>query len=517
MLFIVFSRPDTTSKVFEAIRQAKPPRLYVAADAAREENPDELDRVQKVRKIATSVDWPCEVHTLFQKENLGCRYGPNLAIDWFFEHEREGIILEDDCLPEPGFFAYCEWALDKFRDEKAIWQINGNNFAAPAHLYRGNIDFVSLPQAWGWASWADRWLHQICNPFFLQDATTPEIVRNWQISRVARLNKASHLETLKRGLDTWDYQWHMVVLNHKGLVISPRQNQISNIGDGGYATHTKANSPKTGLRTRLFEFQDSDVQVSLNRRLTGWYEQKMGLASRKKVVKEQLRHVKNWPMAMFQNFIRFVVYFNTVPIVVASSGRSGSSLLTNSICESIVRKKVWFAPGFVKRWLIARSSRFVDRLDSRGFESYPVVKTHDLLGHTNRRAKYIFAYGDPLEAALSVLEMGKEAGRKWIDQHIYNLHGQGTSFEILEKDVLNYEGQLKSWGFAEGVFVVHYDEIWDKVAELEAFLGFPVRLPERRNRSEKTRKHWYNSELFQRLRMLEAKLRQRSGSGGGNS
>ena len=35
VLFLVFNRPGTTAQVFDAIRTAKPPRLYVAADGAR--------------------------------------------------------------------------------------------------------------------------------------------------------------------------------------------------------------------------------------------------------------------------------------------------------------------------------------------------------------------------------------------------------------------------------------------------------------------------------------------------
>ncbi|MFM6097505.1 MAG: glycosyltransferase family 2 protein, partial [Dolichospermum sp.] len=38
--FIIFNRPDTTKRVFEAIRQAKPPKLLVIADGPRADRPD---------------------------------------------------------------------------------------------------------------------------------------------------------------------------------------------------------------------------------------------------------------------------------------------------------------------------------------------------------------------------------------------------------------------------------------------------------------------------------------------
>src|SRR5437660_281578 len=102
-LFLVFNRPDTTSRVFETIRRARPPRLYVAADGPRSSRAGEQERCDAVRRIATSVDWPCELVTLFRKTNMGCKRAVSSAISWFFEHEEEGIVLEDDCLPDSTF------------------------------------------------------------------------------------------------------------------------------------------------------------------------------------------------------------------------------------------------------------------------------------------------------------------------------------------------------------------------------------------------------------------------------
>ena len=87
VLFIVFNRTDTTKQVFEAIRKAKTPRLYVAADGPRADKPGEAEKVEQVRRIATHVDWECEVKTLFRDKNMGCRVAVSSAISWFFENE----------------------------------------------------------------------------------------------------------------------------------------------------------------------------------------------------------------------------------------------------------------------------------------------------------------------------------------------------------------------------------------------------------------------------------------------
>ena len=116
VLFIVFNRFDTAQKVFEQIRLAQPPRLYIASDGARENVENEKTIVENIRKwILENIDWDCEVKTLFREKNLGCDINISKAISTFFENETDGIILEDDCLPSQSFFKYCEMALDKYK------------------------------------------------------------------------------------------------------------------------------------------------------------------------------------------------------------------------------------------------------------------------------------------------------------------------------------------------------------------------------------------------------------------
>ncbi len=130
VLFVVFNRPEPTARVFEAIRKARPPRLYVAADGPRDGREGEAEKVEAVRRIATNVDWPCEVKTLLRERNFGCRNAVSSAISWFFDNEEQGIILEDDCLPSQSFFWFCENLLDRYRCDTRIWQISGTTFFA---------------------------------------------------------------------------------------------------------------------------------------------------------------------------------------------------------------------------------------------------------------------------------------------------------------------------------------------------------------------------------------------------
>ena len=114
VLFLFFNRPDTTTRVFSVIREAKPARLFLAADGARYEKEGERDLCRETRStVEEMIDWPCEVHRLYREENLGCRVAVSSAIDWFFEHVEDGIILEDDTLPSSSFFRFAETMLER--------------------------------------------------------------------------------------------------------------------------------------------------------------------------------------------------------------------------------------------------------------------------------------------------------------------------------------------------------------------------------------------------------------------
>ncbi|MEZ4739044.1 MAG: hypothetical protein R2818_06725 [Flavobacteriales bacterium] len=102
VMITAFKRYDTARMVMEAVRKARPPRFYFACDGPRDKA--EKERTDRVRTLVELVDWPCEVHTLFHERNKGTKYGMVENMDWFFSKEGEGIVLEDDIVPDQSFF-----------------------------------------------------------------------------------------------------------------------------------------------------------------------------------------------------------------------------------------------------------------------------------------------------------------------------------------------------------------------------------------------------------------------------
>jgi len=149
VLFLIFNRPDTTQKVFDAIREAKPAKLFVAADGARANKPDDELKCSASRKIIEMIDWECDLQLLYRDENYGCRIAISSAIDWFFENVDEGIILEDDCLPSKSFFWFCQELLEKFRDDERVMQINGNYYLDGLIEFKESYYFSALNACWG--------------------------------------------------------------------------------------------------------------------------------------------------------------------------------------------------------------------------------------------------------------------------------------------------------------------------------------------------------------------------------
>lgn len=240
VLFLIFNRPDTTARVFEAIRQARPPRLYVAADGPRPTRAEEAALCQTTRRIATQVDWPCELSTLLREENLGCRNAVSSAIGWFFEHEPAGIVLEDDCLPDASFFPYCDEMLARYRDDERVMCISGDNFIASAWQPEASYYFSRYAHIWGWASWRRAWAHYRVD---LSDQTPADLLtllaRVFPHSAAARNYWYKILYRMSQGrIDTWDYQWAYALWKQGGLSCVPQVNLISNIGFGAAATHT---------------------------------------------------------------------------------------------------------------------------------------------------------------------------------------------------------------------------------------------------------------------------------------
>ncbi|MCS6796374.1 MAG: FkbM family methyltransferase [Raineya sp.] len=256
ILFLVFNRPDTTQQVFDKIRAIKPAKLFIAADGARKNIVSEQEKVNIVRKIILEgIDWNCEVKTLFREKNLGCGRAVSEAITWFFEHVEQGIILEDDTVPNLSFFHFCKDLLDYYKDDERIFMISGNNFQNGIKRGKADYYFSIYTHIWGWATWRRTWQKYDYKLTKLDDFIAKNKIKQY-------FKKKSHQnfwlnifkEVKAQKIDTWDFQLQFACLYNNGLAILPNENLVTNIGFRGDATHTIKKKHIAELPTKELKF-----------------------------------------------------------------------------------------------------------------------------------------------------------------------------------------------------------------------------------------------------------------------
>lgn len=258
--FIIFNRPDTTRVVFEAIRSARPDRMFIIADGPRPNKEGEAERCAAARRIVDAgVDWPCEVYKNYSESNLGCRLRVSSGLTWVFEQVEHCIVLEDDCVPDPSFFPYCQSLLAKYRDDPRIMAISGDNFQLGRKRTKYSYYFSDIVHIWGWATWRRAW-----QKYDSELKMWPEIKRgNWLKDFLGNDEQVRYwtncFDSCVAGLNTWDYQWVFACWANRGLCILPSVNLISNVGFHADATHTTnsggaaANMPTQPIRFPLVD------------------------------------------------------------------------------------------------------------------------------------------------------------------------------------------------------------------------------------------------------------------------
>jgi hypothetical protein len=235
--FFLYRRPDRTERIFDQIRRARPGRLFLIADGPR--GAEDQPGCEQARAVVDRIDWPCEVTRDFADRNLGLKHRIPLGIDRVFLEVERAIILEDDCLPEPGFFRFCDEVLDRYAGEEQVMHVSGSQLLRRFPSRAASYHFSRYVHIWGWATWRRAW-----GQFDLE-------LRDWhdldRADREARLESLFADENERRywryvwdnshEIENWDAQWSYALLAREGLAANPNRNLISNIGFGTDATN----------------------------------------------------------------------------------------------------------------------------------------------------------------------------------------------------------------------------------------------------------------------------------------
>ncbi len=246
VVFCTFNRYDVTMKVFLGIKSAKPNKLYLVSDGARDSKTGERAEVDRIRsEIERSIDWDCELIKLYADNNMGCAERISSALDIVFENEEMAIILEDDCYPAASFFEFCQTLLEKYKDDDRIMSIGGNTVID--YHPKDNTDYYYTTEfsCWGWATWKRSWdLFDIdMKDFPVKIKSQKRYLKSTIFDKRAYWNYMAQWRTLFKtsSKNSWAYVFFYESVINEKLNILPAQNLIRNLGFGKEATNTENN------------------------------------------------------------------------------------------------------------------------------------------------------------------------------------------------------------------------------------------------------------------------------------
>jgi len=229
-LILAYIRPEGVERLIRALANQGIPRIYISIDGTTNEEGQKRQlqlrkRIQDLREEFVWVEFKIRVC----KTNLGSGAGVFSGVDWFFENEEFGIILEDDLIIGEKIGLYFEKLLVDFALEKEIGMISGTK------LFQTNEGYgwSTYPVVWGWATWRNRWLE-------LKEATLKDKFKpNPMLMSLAERNywKIGRRRALSLAIDAWDIPF-AAEFHNRGLkcLILP-ENQVTNVGMDEQATH----------------------------------------------------------------------------------------------------------------------------------------------------------------------------------------------------------------------------------------------------------------------------------------
>jgi len=230
ILFAPYIRPEYARKTFDAIKNAKPKKLYFYSDKAKEGIPEDIEKNNQIRAYINEIDWECDLKTFFRETHVGSVYTSLFAaFDWIFENEEQAIILEEDCVPSMAFFDFCDQLLQKYKDDQRIWVISGNNFIEGYNPNKYDYFYSYFPFLWGWATWKNRW-HKV-----IRESLPYEKIKEYKLFNQIYANSKAAKQALKFtkniiNTPSWDYRFTISMKCNGGLGIIPKENLVSNIG-----------------------------------------------------------------------------------------------------------------------------------------------------------------------------------------------------------------------------------------------------------------------------------------------
>ncbi len=242
ILVLCFARVDTLRQTLESIWRQPHGAIYISCDgpvAAYERECAEVrDYITQLLKMGVIQN------LRLSEENEGTLIGVSKGIDWFFDQERIGIILEDDLVLEPRLLEAVEISSTYLTDDNVVSV--GLHNRVPAKFISNNDQIVRRSKfviSCGWVTTREQWNDRVKSfhdvSFWRLFATMIEAIgpsaatyHLWFYMLERRQEKNDVRKC------NWDNLWQVNCFMKSKTNAVFNRNLITNIGDGEGATHT---------------------------------------------------------------------------------------------------------------------------------------------------------------------------------------------------------------------------------------------------------------------------------------
>lgn len=249
VVIIIYNRPDLAKQVFEVIRHLEPTELFIVADGPKDKY--DWKFCQEARRVVSQCDWSVKVYKNYLDTNIESSDRVITGLDWVFDQVEQAIILEDDCVPHPTFFRYCEELLDYYKNDEHVMYIAGSNLGqtiSSPYSYA----FTHWAMYWGWATWARAW-KKYNHDLNTWQKHTDKLMKYVSPSNQTIFNIITGEVHVDRS--AWDVPWNTDVWLNDSVGIVPIKNLVKNIGfDRKAYNFTNPDSQFAMLPTKAIEF-----------------------------------------------------------------------------------------------------------------------------------------------------------------------------------------------------------------------------------------------------------------------
>lgn len=271
VIFFTFKRPHTTYQFLERFVQAGVKKIYIFADGPRNNKEEKLTAQVKKEIIRFISNNPqIIVIVSYSNKNIGLKDNIISGLNSVFSTEQAAIIVEDDTLPHPDFFRFCNTMLTKYSSNPKVFSINGTSVGG---RYRGSYDFTKYSQCWGWATWKRAWNYYDPKMQSYSKQKWHILAKDLNLSYVMTYYFQLMFYLVKVGqINTWDFQWSYAHFYNHALAISPVVNLIQNIGFDDAATNTKVQTSVSrlilsSLPSSIIDPNDVSENMSVSRQI----------------------------------------------------------------------------------------------------------------------------------------------------------------------------------------------------------------------------------------------------------